>query len=77
MTTCRLCRRDAATSSRLCEHHLAAMRNLEAAYKRWDEAYGGMTWRDYLKTVREKRETGQWAKEVAELLLKEPAGALA
>lgn len=77
MTACRLCRLERAGSSQLCEYHLGALRNLEAAYKAWDEGYGGMTWKDYLKAVREKRETGQWAKEVAELLLKEPAAVLA
>jgi len=77
LTACRLCRRERAGSSQLCEHHLAAMRNLESAYKRWDEGYGGMTWKGYLEAVSKRKETGQWAKEVADLLLKEPAGALA
>lgn len=32
-----------------------------------------MTWAEYLKRVRKTSEAGQWVKEVAELLLREPA----
>lgn len=70
---CRLCKRENAPSSDLCAYHLKARRNLESGYKRWSEAYGGMAWKEYLRKVRERPETGVWAKEVAELLYKEAA----
>lgn len=74
MTTCRLCARETAPSSPFCQYHLGARRNLDSAYKVWNEAYGGMTWAEYLRRVIQSKETGQWAREVAELLSKEGAG---
>jgi len=73
MTVCRLCRRERAPSSTLCKYHLAAKRGVESAYKRWNEAYGGIGWKDYLQKVCQNAETGLWAKEVAELLSREEA----
>lgn len=73
MTACRLCRRECAPSSTLCKYHLAAKRSVESAYRRWNEAYGGIAWKDYLQKVSQNTETGLWAKEVAELLSKESA----
>ena len=48
-----------------------ARRNIDAAYKRWAEAYGSMGWPEYLEKVIASPETGSWAKEVAQLLAKE------
>jgi hypothetical protein len=73
MTNCRLCKRDQAASSDLCVHHLAAKQNLESGYKQWSEAYGAITWKEYLQKVGQNAETGQWAKEVAKLLSDETA----
>jgi hypothetical protein len=73
MASCRLCKRDCAQSSDLCDYHLAAKRNVESGYKRWSEAYGDITWKEYLRKVGRDSETGQWAKEVAEMLSKEAA----
>jgi hypothetical protein len=73
MASCRLCKRECAPSSTLCAYHLAAKGNLESGYKLWSEAYGGMEWKEYLRRVGHRPETGQWAKEVAELLYKETA----
>ena len=71
--SCLLCRRDAEPSSELCKHHLAAKNNLESAYIAWKEGYGELSWKDYLRRVRSRSETGQWAKEVADLLAKRAA----
>jgi hypothetical protein len=68
MTTCRLCKRDCAESSDLCEYHLTAKRNVEAGYEKWNRAYGGVTWKEYLQRLQQSAETGQWAREVAEML---------
>jgi hypothetical protein len=70
--TCRLCKRERAPSSTLCKYHLAAKRNVESAYKQWSEAYGGMTWKEYLQKIAQIAGTGQWAKEVAMMMSKEP-----
>ncbi len=71
MTSCRLCKRECSSSSSLCEYHLTAKLNLESAYRQWSEAYGGMTWREYLLKVTHNAQTGQWAKEVAQMLADE------
>lgn len=73
MTACRLCKRECAPSSSLCKYHLAAKRSVESAYANWNEAYGGVAWKDYLRRVSQDSETGVWAKEVAEMLSKEEA----
>lgn len=73
MTTCRLCNRECAPSSSLCKYHLAAKKSVESAYAKWNEGYGGITWKEYLRRVSQDSETGQWAREVAEMLSKEEA----
>jgi hypothetical protein len=64
---CRLCDREAAAD--LCRYHERAKGRVEAAYPRWVKAYGSMDWKAYLDRVITNAETGQWAKEVAELLV--------
>jgi len=73
MTSCRLCKRDCAPPSEFCKYHLTAKQNVESGYKQWSEAYGGITWKEYLRRIAQNAETGQWAKEVAELMSKEAA----
>jgi hypothetical protein len=41
---------------------------VQANYKLWVKAYGRMDWKDYLDNVKRNVQTGQWAKEIAELL---------
>jgi hypothetical protein len=74
MKTCRLCKRECAPSSDLCDYHLTAKRNVETGYERWSEAYGSITWKEYLQRLQESAETGQWAKEVAEMLFNDLQG---
>jgi len=64
---CRLCSREAA--GELCRQHERAKDRVESAYGLWAKAYGGMDWKTYLDRVITNAETGQWAKEVAELLV--------
>jgi hypothetical protein len=71
LTTCLLCKRERAPSSTLCRYHLAAKRSVESAYRQWNEAYGGLAWKEYLRRISQDSETGEWAKEVAELLSKQ------
>jgi calcineurin-like phosphoesterase family protein len=63
---CRLCGREAV--SNLCKYHEKAKRKVEVGYHSWVEAYGEMEWKDYLHKVKHNERTGQWAKEIAEML---------
>jgi hypothetical protein len=74
MTTCRLCKRECAPSSTLCQDHLAARKEVEAGHEIWSKAYGVITRKEYLERIQKSSETGQWAKEVAAMLSDESAG---
>jgi hypothetical protein len=63
---CEICGREA--SGDLCVYHERAREHLESAYASWARAYGGITRRAYLDRVITNAQTGQWAKEVAQLL---------
>ena len=63
---CRLCGREA--NADLCAYHRAAKEKVEAAYALWVNALGKLEWKDYLDNVKRNPQTGQWAKEIAELL---------
>jgi hypothetical protein len=63
---CKLCNR--AAVSDLCLYHQAAKKRVQEAYPLWARAYGKMGWKDYLDNVKRNAQTGQWAKEIAELL---------
>ncbi len=64
---CRVCKREARTDGDLCGHHSEARDALKRAYSSWQEAYSGMSWKDYLNRVKALDETGQWIKEVINL----------
>jgi hypothetical protein len=74
MTNCRLCKRECAVSSNLCDYHLTAKSNVEKGYDQWSGAYGGITWKEYLQRLQQSAETGQWAKEVAQMLSTDSEG---
>jgi hypothetical protein len=63
---CRLCSREAVSD--LCAYHGAAKDRVQAAYPQWVKAYGSMEWKAYLDNVKRNVQTGQWAKEIADLL---------
>jgi len=71
MTICRLCKRECAKSSTFCQFHQIAKRNLDSGYRKWAEAFGSITMKEYLQRVMLSKESGQWVKEVAELLTRE------
>lgn len=72
MTSCRLCRKESVPPSAFCKSHLLAKKNVESGYRQWAVGYGGsVSWQDYLRSISKNGETGQWAREVAELLAKE------
>jgi hypothetical protein len=71
MTTqkCTACHRQ-ALSDKYCLYHTHALESLTIHYKAWVDAYGGISWQDFLNKLLKMKETGSWAKEVIEAELK-------
>lgn len=65
---CAACSRDAR--KKYCKYHLQALEQLKSHYDRWVEAYGGISWQDYLQKLSKMQETGFWVKEVIEQEMK-------
>jgi len=63
---CEICGR--AAKSRFCERHEEAYNSLLTTYEEWRKAMD-ISWRDYLKEIKENPYAGRWAKEVAGHLL--------
>jgi len=63
---CPICGRKAVTD--LCRYHAEAEEKVRLAYPLWVKAYGNIEWKDFLDNVKRNPQTGQWAKEIAELL---------
>lgn len=63
---CALCER--RSDEGFCQYHKAAREGVEAAYAYWKEAYGTLSWMEYLDRIKRDPRTGQWAKEVAGIL---------
>lgn len=65
MTTqkCAACHR-IAVSGNYCLHHTQALESLTGHYKAWVDAYGGISWQDFLIKLSKMQETGSWVKEV-------------
>ena len=63
---CPICGREAAPE--LCRYHAEAKEKIQAAYSLWMKAYGNIEWKDFLDNVKRNPQTGQWVKEIAELL---------
>jgi hypothetical protein len=40
-------------------------------YRAWVDAYGGISWKDFLNKLSKMQETGSWVKEVIEAESKE------
>jgi hypothetical protein len=65
--SCKLCRRPAEDAEGLCRYHLQARVALRSGYIVWNEAYSGMSWKDYLNRVKTAEGTGRWVREVLSL----------
>ncbi len=65
---CPICNRK-TEGDPLCPYHQRAYLNLRERYDRWREAME-IGWEDYLREVAENPNTGEWAREVAQHLLK-------
>jgi hypothetical protein len=71
MTQCAACHRNALANNRYCIHHAQALQSMTDHYKAWVEAYGRISWDDFLNKLLKMQETGSWIKEVIEVELKE------
>lgn len=58
-------------SKAFCTYHEKAYDELKKNYDGWVEAYGKLSWREYLERLLGKKETGSWVKDVIMLELKE------
>jgi hypothetical protein len=62
--SCELCRRENKKGERLCRYHSEAKAELMSNYAKWNEAYSGISWEEYLNRVKTAEGTGRWVKEV-------------
>ena len=63
MKECRICGRSSAEED-LCEYHSTAYTILRSAFEKWAATMEGLTWEEYIDSVRRLENTGQWIKEV-------------
>ena len=64
MVRCSLCHREGVEGG-YCVYHRAAYANLVEAYKVWEKSVK-LTWKVFLKEVIQAKETGEWARGVAQ-----------
>jgi hypothetical protein len=55
---------------RYCIYHTQAFELLKNHYRAWSEAYGNISWLEFLTRLSKMGETGQWVKEVIEVEVK-------
>ena len=69
---CRLCKKEAIDDKlSFCNYHDECYKKIEIGFEKWHNAYGILDWLTYLRNVSDRSETGVWAKEYCNLLLKE------
>ena len=64
--TCKICGR--RSKSEFCERHAEAYKSLLRMYDEWRKIMD-ISWRDYLKEIKENPYAGKWVREVAAYLL--------
>lgn len=69
MSECKICQKR-IESGEFCEYHELAKKNIYDNYEYWNEAYDGISFKDYLTKISTHDFSGRWTKEVAEYLLK-------
>ncbi len=69
---CVICEREIEDlgENNYCKYHNTAYHNVMESYDEWQEGYGELSFSEYLKKLIDNPATGNWAKEVAEELLK-------
>lgn len=65
---CKICSREAVADG-YCELHAKAYEVVVKKYGRWRKALE-VSWKEYLSEIVKNPLTGEWAKEVAEYLIK-------
>ena len=65
---CVICDRE-AVEKEYCELHIKAYQSIVKKYETWKKALE-ISWKDYLSEIVKNPFTGEWAKEVAEHLIK-------
>ncbi|MEM3783558.1 MAG: hypothetical protein QXY88_00800 [Candidatus Bathyarchaeia archaeon] len=65
---CKVCSREAVEND-YCELHSRAYQSIMKKYEVWKRALE-ISWKEYLSEIAKNPFTGEWAKEVAEHLLK-------
>jgi hypothetical protein len=68
---CEICPRPRVDGSQLCRYHQLAYNRLRKAFESWREALN-VDWRDFLEEVLKLPQLGEWAREVALNMLKQP-----
>jgi hypothetical protein len=61
---CIICHRKALLGDKYCVHHKQAFENMINHYKAWINAYGRVSWEEFLIRLSGMQETGSWVKEV-------------
>ncbi|HJU34261.1 MAG TPA: hypothetical protein VJ695_03975 [Nitrososphaera sp.] len=76
MTTarCIACYRKALSADKYCRYHKQAFDNMINHYKVWVNAYGSISWEEYLIKLSVMQETGSWIREVIAVELKKSKG---
>lgn len=65
---CKACNREAGGNG-YCESHMKAYENVIEKYKVWHKATQ-ISWKEYLSQIVKNPLTGEWAREVAESMIK-------
>jgi len=65
---CAICNREASENG-YCELHMKAYESIVKKYDLWKRALE-ISWKEYLSEIVKNPFTGEWAKEVAEYLIK-------
>jgi hypothetical protein len=66
--TCKICDREAGADG-FCVFHERAHENILRSYAVWKKGLN-IPWKDYLTAIKRNCLTGEWAKEVAEYMIK-------
>ncbi|MEM2546873.1 MAG: hypothetical protein QXM37_04500 [Candidatus Bathyarchaeia archaeon] len=65
---CVICHREAVQDG-YCDLHVKAYQKIVEKYEVWKKALN-ISWKEYLREIAKNPFTGEWAKEVAEHLIK-------
>ncbi|MCS7114017.1 MAG: hypothetical protein RMJ15_00215 [Nitrososphaerota archaeon] len=65
---CKVCSREVVKNG-YCDLHAEAYKSVVNGYEAWKKALG-ISWEEYLSEIAKNPLTGEWAKEVAEHLIK-------